>query len=79
MMPTGWERLSAQDASFLHFERRAMPMHVAAVGLGVGVLSYDGRLDFGLVADRDVVPDLARLADAIPAAFGELVEVVAGG
>lgn len=48
-------------------------------GLGVAVLSYDGRLAFGLVADREVVPDLARLADAIPAAFGELVEAAASG
>jgi WS/DGAT/MGAT family acyltransferase len=48
-------------------------------GLGVAVLSYDGRLGFGLIADREVVPDLARLADAIPAAFAELTDAVAVG
>jgi diacylglycerol O-acyltransferase / wax synthase len=41
-------------------------------GLGVAVLSYDGRLGFGLIADREVVPDLAGLAKAIPASFAEL-------
>src|SRR5690606_121630 len=46
-------------------------------GLGVAVLSYDGRLGFGLIADREVVPDLERLADALPAAFAELAEAAA--
>lgn len=46
-------------------------------GLGVAVLSYDGRLGFGLIADREVVPDLAKLARAIPAAFRELAELAA--
>ncbi len=44
-------------------------------GLGVAVLSYERRLGFGLIADREVVPDLARLAEAIPAAFAELSEL----
>lgn len=43
-------------------------------GLGVAVLSYDQQLGFGLIADREVVPDLAGLAEAIPAAFAELAE-----
>lgn len=41
-------------------------------GLGLAVLSYDGRLGFGLIADREVIPDLAGLAKAIPQSFAEL-------
>jgi WS/DGAT/MGAT family acyltransferase len=41
-------------------------------GLGVALLSYDGRLSLGLVADWDVVHDLAQVADGMEAAFREL-------
>ncbi len=33
------------------------------VGLNITVHSYDDRLDFGLIADRDLVPDLWDLVD----------------
>jgi WS/DGAT/MGAT family acyltransferase len=46
-------------------------------GLGVAVLSYGGQLGFGLIADREVVPDLERLGDAILGAFAELSEAAA--
>ena len=39
--------------------------------LGVAIMSYDGRLFFGLVADRDV-PDLDVLADGLRHALEEL-------
>ena len=29
------------------------------MGLNITVMSYDGHMDFGLVADRDQMPDLA--------------------
>jgi WS/DGAT/MGAT family acyltransferase len=41
-------------------------------GLGTAVMSYDGRLCWGLVADRDVVPDIAALGRDVDAAFHEL-------
>jgi WS/DGAT/MGAT family acyltransferase len=41
-------------------------------GLGVAVLSYAGRLGFGLIGDRASMPDLAGFADAITASFAEL-------
>lgn len=41
-------------------------------GLGIALLSYDGRLSFGLVADWDVVHDLAEVADSVEASFDEL-------
>jgi WS/DGAT/MGAT family acyltransferase len=42
-----YHRLSAQDASFLHFERRSTPMHVAAVAVFEGgpLRREDGGLD----------------------------------
>ncbi|WP_054813400.1 WS/DGAT/MGAT family O-acyltransferase [Nocardia arizonensis] len=42
-------------------------------GLTVTVLSLDGHLDFGFIACRDLVPDIAALADAVPAAVDELL------
>ena len=33
--------------------------------LGIAVVSYDGRLGFGLLADYDAIPDLDVLADAL--------------
>lgn len=41
-------------------------------GLGTAVMSYDGRVCWGLVADRDVVPDLGALAQDLEAALAEL-------
>ncbi|MEV0356562.1 wax ester/triacylglycerol synthase family O-acyltransferase [Nocardia sp. NPDC050697] len=35
-------------------------------GLNITALSYDGKLDFGLIACRELVPDLAELTDRIP-------------
>ena len=40
--------------------------------LGIAVMSYDGRVDFGLLADFDAGPDLDLLATALLAALAEL-------
>jgi WS/DGAT/MGAT family acyltransferase len=45
-------------------------------GLGVAVLSYCDRIGFGLIADRDLVPDLARLREALAESFDELEAAV---
>jgi hypothetical protein len=42
------------------------------IGLNVTFVSYDGRLDFGLVASRSAIPDIERLARALVQAFEEL-------
>ncbi len=42
--------------------------------VGLAVLSYDGRVFFGLNADRDAMPDLEVLAQGIEASFAELRE-----
>ena len=45
-------------------------------GLGVAVMSYLGKLQFGLVADWDVVPDLTRFARSIDASVAALEESI---
>jgi WS/DGAT/MGAT family acyltransferase len=45
-------------------------------GLGVAVMSYLGKINFGLVADWDLVPDLARFARSIDASVAALEEAV---
>jgi WS/DGAT/MGAT family acyltransferase len=47
-------------------------------GLGTAVLSYDGRLCWGLVADRDSVPDIAALARDVEASYTELRDAAFG-
>jgi diacylglycerol O-acyltransferase / wax synthase len=41
--------------------------------LGVAVVSYDGNVFFGVVADPDVVPDLDVMIDAMRSSVGELL------
>jgi hypothetical protein len=41
-------------------------------GLSVGVISYDGRVCFGVMADRDLDPPLSTAAAGLIAALGEL-------
>jgi diacylglycerol O-acyltransferase len=45
--------------------------------VGIAVLSYDGHVTFGLIADRATVPDLDVLRDGIEASLDEL-RVLAG-
>jgi hypothetical protein len=35
------------------------------MGLNMTVMSYDGHMDFGIVADRDQMPDVHKLVDAL--------------
>jgi len=44
----------------------------ARQALGVAIMSYNGRLFFGLVADYDVLPDLEDLAGDLAASIDEL-------
>ncbi len=46
-------------------------------GLSIGITSYDGRLFFGLNADRDSVGDVDVLADLIEQEVATMVEAVA--
>jgi hypothetical protein len=40
-------------------------------------MSYDGKLDFGLIGDYDAIPDLDALAADLEASLAELVETAA--
>ena len=44
------------------------------IGLNITVHSYGDRMDFGLIADRDLVPDLWHLVDLHIAEIGRLFE-----
>jgi WS/DGAT/MGAT family acyltransferase len=42
--------------------------------LGIAILSYNGQINFGLVADYDALADVEVLADALRASIEELAE-----
>lgn len=44
-------------------------------GLSVAVFSYDGGLDFGLLADFDTIPDIDVISDGITSSLAELVRL----
>jgi hypothetical protein len=50
----------------------AVPLNPATQGLSVGIISYDGHVCFGLLADRDLDPGLAVAAEGLAAALAEL-------
>jgi diacylglycerol O-acyltransferase / wax synthase len=60
--------------------RAAWPLVPLAAehAVGIAVFSYDGRVFFGLNADRDSVPDLDVVADGIENALHDLLEVARG-
>ena len=43
-------------------------------GLGIAIMSYNGRMDFGLVGDYDVMYDLDKLAEDLEESLAELAE-----
>jgi WS/DGAT/MGAT family acyltransferase len=47
--------------------------------LGIAIMSYAGRIDFGLVSDFDAVPDLDALAAGLGVAILELAEAAGAG
>jgi diacylglycerol O-acyltransferase len=48
---------------------------LANVGLGIALISYNGRVCWGLNADLDLVPDLATFVDMLRASLDRLAEV----
>ena len=51
----------------------AVPLNPRNQALSIGILSYDGGVRFGLLADRDALPDLDRAAEGLQAATWALV------
>ena len=47
----------------------------ASGGLNITVFSYDGHLDFGFIACREMVPDVWNMIDYLREALAELVEL----
>src|SRR4051794_14862115 len=47
--------------------------------LAIAIMSYNGRMDFGLLGDYDALPDIEELGAALHAALAELVEAADGG
>ncbi len=41
--------------------------------LAIAIMSYNGGMNFGLLGDYDVLPDIQKIADGISAALAELV------
>jgi WS/DGAT/MGAT family acyltransferase len=48
-----------------------VPLSPQNHALSIGLLSYDGRVFFGLAGDHDAIPDLDRLVEAIDEALRE--------
>ncbi len=57
--------------------RRIVPITVTAgnVGVAFAALSYAGELGVTVITDPDVVPDGARVADALSAALKDLARI----
>jgi diacylglycerol O-acyltransferase len=51
----------------------AVPLNPRNQALSIGIVSYDGGVHFGLLADRDALPDVADAAAALERAMAELV------
>ena len=49
-----------------------VPLNPANQGLSVGILSYDGQVCFGVLADRDLDPPLASAAAGLAGALDEV-------
>jgi WS/DGAT/MGAT family acyltransferase len=49
-----------------------VPLNPANQGLSVGILSYDGQVCFGVLADRDLDPPLASAARGLDASLDEV-------
>jgi hypothetical protein len=47
-------------------------------GLCIGIMSYDGQVNFGLIGDYDGLPDLEGFADDLEASIAELIEAAGG-
>ena len=74
-VPGPREQLYAAGARLLHFY--PVSTIVDGQGLNITVQSYMGTLDFGLVSDRDLVPDVADLLDAIIDDLDNLAKLLA--
>jgi hypothetical protein len=52
----------------------AVPLNPRNQALTVGILTYDGGVHFGLLADRDAVPDISEAATGLEHALAVLTD-----
>ena len=57
----------------------AVPLNPRNQALSIGIVSYDGGVYFGLLGDRDALPDLDEAAAALEGALGRLLDEAAPG
>lgn len=55
-----------------------VPPLLPGQSLSIGITSYDGRVFYGITADRDLVPDADTLGQCIGEALDELLDTVSG-
>jgi WS/DGAT/MGAT family acyltransferase len=73
-VPGPAEPLYAAGARLLHFY--PVSALIDGQGLNITVQSYDGNLDFGFLADRELVPDVWALADLLHQSMDELLSAL---
>ena len=56
----------------------AVPLNPRNQALSIGIVSYDGGVRFGLLADHDALPDLEEAAAALQRAAGALLVAACG-
>jgi WS/DGAT/MGAT family acyltransferase len=56
----------------------AVPLNPRNQALSIGIISYDGGVHFGVLADRDAIPDVADAAAALERAMEKLVAAANG-
>jgi diacylglycerol O-acyltransferase / wax synthase len=57
----------------------AVPLNPRSQAMSIGILSYDGGVYFGLLADRGALPDVADAASHLQAAVARLGAAVPSG
>jgi WS/DGAT/MGAT family acyltransferase len=55
-----------------------IPFLAGERALAIAIISYDGKVGFGLLADYDALPDLDVVAEGIEASLAQLVELATG-
>jgi hypothetical protein len=53
----------------------AVPLNPRNQALSIGIVSYDGSVGFGLLADPDALPDVGDAARGLEAAVAELAAI----
>jgi diacylglycerol O-acyltransferase / wax synthase len=70
------QQLYFAGAKIISYYPVSIPAH--GMALNVTVQSYNGRLDYGLIACRRAAPDIMDLADALLAEHRKLLELARG-